>query len=165
MLIITENVPSGCVKADWGKVESNLLTFRNLEYVDFQMNTVFSIFNYLTIGEFYTYLIKKGLIRKDDWYHSLYLAVHPPHYSAKAMPRELKNQARQKAFNFANVGAKEYPCIQRLVNEGINFADSEDTWATTKEAFFDRAFYIDKIRDENVFNVFPELNRLPIFNV
>jgi hypothetical protein len=80
------------------------------------------------------------------------------------MPVELKELARQKAYNFANVGAKEYPCIQRLVNEAINFASSEDTWVDNKEAFFDRAFYIDKIRDENVFNVFPELSRLPILN-
>jgi organic radical activating enzyme len=149
---------------DWGVVESNLLKFRELDYVDFQINTVFSMFNYLTIGDFYSYLIKKNLVRKNDWYHSLYLAVHPPHYSAKSMPKELKDLARQKAHNFANVGAKEYPCIQRLVNEAINFASSEDTWADTKEAFFDRAFYIDKIRDENVFNVFPELTRLPILN-
>jgi organic radical activating enzyme len=149
---------------DWGVVESNLLKFRELDYVDFQINTVFSMFNYLTLGDFYSYLIKKNLVRKNDWYHSLYLAVHPPHYSAKSMPVELKEIARQKAFNFANVGAKEYPCIQRLVNEAINFASSEDTWVDNKEAFFDRAFYIDKIRDENVFNVFPELNRLPILN-
>ena len=32
---------------DWGVVETNLLTFRTLKYVSFQINTVFSIFNYL----------------------------------------------------------------------------------------------------------------------
>jgi radical SAM protein with 4Fe4S-binding SPASM domain len=149
---------------DWGVVESNLLKFRELDYIDFQINTVFSIFNYLTLGDFYSYLIKKNIVRKDDWYHSLYLAVHPDHYSAKSMPKELKDLARQKAFNFTNVGAKEYPCIQRLVNEAVNFADSEDNWETNKPAFFDRALYIDKIRNENVFNVFPELSKLPILN-
>ena len=74
---------------DWGTIESNLLAFRKLDYVSFQMNTVFSIFNYLTIGEFYEYLMSKDIVRPGDWYHSLYLAVNPSYYSAKSLPKEL----------------------------------------------------------------------------
>ena len=38
---------------DWGRVENNLKRFRALDYVEFQMNKVFSIMNYSTIVEFY----------------------------------------------------------------------------------------------------------------
>ena len=46
---------------EWGRIESNLLTFRELDYVVFQINTVFSLFNYLTIGSFYDYLMNYQL--------------------------------------------------------------------------------------------------------
>jgi radical SAM protein with 4Fe4S-binding SPASM domain len=72
---------------DWGKVEENLLTFRDLDYVIFQMNTVFSIYNYSTIGDFYQYLKDTNIVRTEDWYHSLYLAVHPNYYCAKSNPK------------------------------------------------------------------------------
>jgi sulfatase maturation enzyme AslB (radical SAM superfamily) len=87
---------------DWGVVENNLLMFRDLEQVEFSMNTVFSLFNYPMIGEFYQYLKDKNIVRADDWYNSLYLAVHPSYYSAKSLPKELKIIAAEKALKFAD---------------------------------------------------------------
>ena len=147
---------------DWGKVESNLLTFRDLDFVKFQMNTVFSIFNYTTIGEFYNYLKEKNLVRLDDWYHSLYLAVHPPYYSAKSMPKELKAIAQAKAKKFIESNGPSWVLLNNLVNDGINFAAESDTWADNKKTFFMHTLSTDKIRGERFFDVFPELNKLAI---
>lgn len=145
---------------DWGKVESNLKIFRNLPQVDFQINTVFSIFNYYTIGEFYSYLKKQDLIRMNDWHHSLYLAVHPIYYSAKSLPKELKIEAGYSAQNFVDRNKTELPQISRLVTDAINFANESDTWELGKAAFFDHTNSIDRIRGEDFWKVFPELNRL-----
>lgn len=143
---------------DWGKVESNLLTFRNLDYVHFQINTVFSLFNYPTIGEFYNYLKEKNIVREEDWYHSLYLAVNPSYYSAKSLPKELKVAARSKALEFVN--STNINLLKNLVNDAVNFADESDTWNENKKTFFLHTFSIDRIRGEEIFKIFPELKTL-----
>jgi hypothetical protein len=145
---------------DWGLVESNLLKFRELDYISFQLNTVFSLFNYLTIGEFYSYLKSKGLVRTHDWYHSLYLAVHPSHYSAKSLPKELKIDATNKAMAWANQYRDDETSLSRLVTDAVNFAKDSDTWAANKETFMMHTGSGDKIRGENFWKTFPELNKL-----
>lgn len=145
---------------DWGKVEENLLTFRELDYVSFQMNTVFSIFNYPTIGEFYEYLRKKNIVRRNDWYHSLYLAVHPSYYCAKSLPKELKAIAKQKALAWAKYNEEDGTSLSRLVVDAVNFAGDKDQWQDTRKEFLQHTASIDRIRDENFWKVFPELNKL-----
>lgn len=145
---------------DWGKVESNLLTFRKLDYIVFQMNTVFSIFNYSTIGEFYSYLKSKNIVREEDWYHSLYLAVHPSYYSAKSLPKELKVIAAEKALKWAEANNNDKTSLSRLVTDAVNFAKDKDTWADNKETFFMHTGSGDKIRNESFWKTFPELNKL-----
>lgn len=145
---------------DWGKVESNLLTFRELDYVSFQINTVFSLFNYPTISEFYDYMISKGLVRQHDWYHSLYLAVHPIHYCAKSLPKDIKADATVKAKAFVDRIGEEIPLLRNLVTDAINFAEESHTWASAKDMFFKHTNSIDNIRDESFWKTFPELNRM-----
>ena len=145
---------------DWGKVEENLLIFRDLESVVFQMNTVFSIFNYMTIGEFYQYLKDKGIIRREDWYHSLYLAVHPDYYCAKSLPKELKAIAAEKAMAWANANTDDGTSLSRLVTDAVNFAADSDDWPKVAGKFLQHTKSIDGIRDENFWTTFPELNKL-----
>jgi radical SAM protein with 4Fe4S-binding SPASM domain len=145
---------------DWGKVESNLITFRQLDYVHFQINTVFSIFNYSTIGEFYNYLMSKNIVCPDDWHHSLYLAINPSYYSAQNLPRHLKDQASIKAQQFIN--STKLGCVNRLITEGISFADQTDTWENNKKIFLEHTLSIDRIRHEDFFKTFPELNTLSL---
>jgi len=145
---------------DWGKVESNLLTFRELDYISFQMNTVFSIFNYPTIGEFYQYLKEKNIVRREDWYHSLYLAVHPSYYCAKSLPKELKGPAAESALKWADNNDGDGTSLSRLVRDAVNFASDRDQWSEVRESFLMHTGSIDRIREENFWEVFPELNKL-----
>lgn len=145
---------------DWGVVESNLLTFRDLDYVSFQLNTVFSIFNYSTITEFYDYLTSKNIVQTEDWYHSLYLAVHPNYYCAKSLPKELKTIAGEKALNWVTKNQDNHTCIPNLIKDAVNFANDGDQWSQIKDQFMGHVTSIDRIRGENFWEVFPELNRL-----
>jgi hypothetical protein len=145
---------------DWGKVESNLLLFRDLDYVSFQMNTVFSIFNYLTIGEFYQYLKDKNIIRREDWYHSLYLAVHPMYYSAKSLPKSLKPLAQEKALKWADANDNDGTSLSRLVRDAVNFANDGDGWSDVHKQFLGHTKSLDRIREESFWKTFPELNKL-----
>jgi molybdenum cofactor biosynthesis enzyme MoaA len=145
---------------DWEKVENNLQEFRKLDYVHFQINTVFSIFNYMTISEFFDYLISKNLVRENDWYNSLYLAVHPSYYSAKSLPAEYKKEAEARANEFISRRQEKYPTVARLVRDAVNFANESNTWQENKDTFFKHTLSIDRIRQESFYQTFPELNKL-----
>ena len=143
---------------DWGKVENNLKILRGLENIEFQYNTVFSIFNYLTLTEFYDYMQSQGLVNyENDWYHSLYLAVHPAHYSARNLPEQMKKTAQEKILNRFN---REDNCISRLMHDAVNFANEDHTWDTHKDQFFHMNNRLNGFRNEDIFSVFPELRPL-----
>jgi len=148
---------------DWGVVENNLKTFRDLDGVIFQINTVFSIFNYYTITEFYDYLIGKDIIRQDDWHHTLYLTVNPSYYSATSLPKTLKQLSADKSHNWIAKHKARYPVIAQLLTGAIQFAANADTWCNNKEQFFQHILSTDRIRKESFFNVFPELNKFPVW--
>lgn len=141
----------------WDRVESNLKKFRSLDYIDFQLNTVFSIFNYSTLPEFYQYMHDKELVDlNNDWYHSLYLAVHPAYYCARALPVEIKSLAERNIRKW-NAGKG---CVDRLTKDAMKFAAEEDTWESVKDEVFHNFNRLDTIRGENLYNVFPELEQL-----
>lgn len=142
---------------DWGKVEANLKKFRNLDFVDFQLNTVLSVFNYLTLDDFYDYMISKELIDpKNDWYHSLYMAVHPPYYCARALPAPMKAVARDRIVDYFNPDMS----ISKLVHNAMSFAEEEDTWDQIKDEVFHNFYRLDDVRGEDLYAVFPELRAI-----
>jgi hypothetical protein len=121
---------------------------------------VFSLFNYPTLGEFYNYLKSKNIVQTNDWYNSLYLAVHPSYYSAKSLPKELKQLARDSAQDLVKSHGTNYTGLTRLVNDAISFADQDNTWKDNKATFFKHTEAQDKLRNEDFFKTFPELSRL-----
>ena len=142
---------------DWGKVEANLKRFRAMDSIEFQYNTVFSIFNYLTLPDFYQYMHDNELLDLNaDWHHSLYLAAHPPYYTARALPAELKKIAAHQIKNWDSGTA----CVTRLVNDAVKFAADEDTWDTVKDDMFHNITRLNKIREEDLYLAFPELELL-----
>lgn len=143
---------------DWGEVETNLKIFRNLDYVDFQLNTVLSIFNYCTLPEFYTYLLEQDICRETDWFHSLYLAVHPSYYSAKSVPLKLKQRAGKSIRDFAEIC--EGTLYHRLATDAVKFAEESNIWNQSKDTFWMHTKSIDKIRNEDFAKTFPELIEL-----
>lgn len=143
---------------DWAIVESNLKLFRNLYHIDFQINTVLSIFNYVTLTEFYTYMLEKDLMRDDDWYHSLYLAVHPFYYSAKSLPTKLKTAATKSLLDFAEIC--QGTLYNRLSTDATKFAQEDDLWHKSKETFWMHTNSIDRLRGEDFLKTFPELTEL-----
>jgi hypothetical protein len=128
--------------------------------VVFQINTVFSLFNYPTLAEFYNYLKSKNIVQSGDWYNSLYLAVHPSYYSAKSLPKELKQLAKSSAQDLVKSHGNEFQGLTRLVNDAISFADHDNTWKDNKTTFFKHTRSQDRLRNEDFFKTFPELARL-----
>lgn len=151
---------------DWGVIEQNIVALRKHDFVKMTMNTVLSIFNFLTIDQFYQYLITNTLYTNKDLAASLYCMSTPYHLSCHSMPVEFKhlgNESLERAIGLLT--ANNFTSHQ--INEIAQvrpWALSQDTWLekdqygyTNKVNFRRSIERLDKIRGENFEKVFPEL--------
>jgi len=147
---------------DWGKIEENFLTVKKTPYIDIQINTVLSVFNYLTMQEFYTYLIQHKLYTKRDMVYTLYNMSTPVELTAHILPGNLKEIGKAKMNNMIaiirNLGFKQ-EAISQLESANM-WACSQDTWNEHNVEFVNEVQRRDKIRNEDFSTVFPELKSM-----
>jgi organic radical activating enzyme len=144
---------------DWGKVEANLLMAKTLPYVNLQLNTVLSVFNYLTIGDFYGYVINKGIYTSDSRVSTLYNMTTPSAFTCHLLPTEFKERGtvsiRQAIDYMAASGFSPHHLDQLHVACG--WATSKDLWEAEKDNFKAEILRVDAIRGEDFCKTFPEL--------
>lgn len=151
---------------DWGVIEQNIIALRKHDFVKMTMNTVLSIFNFLTIDKFYGYLVLNDWYTNQDMSASLYCMSTPHHLSCHSLPEDFKhlgNESLERAIDLL----KKYDLREDQVSEleqARPWALSHDTWLdkdkygyTNKVNFRRSIERLDKIRGEKFENVFPEL--------
>lgn len=151
---------------DWGLVETNFATAKKTPYIHLQMNTVLSVFNCLTIHEFYSYLVEKELYKPTDNVYSLYNMSTPEHLTCHILPKHLKDRGRtsiEKATKMLEKN-KFSPTARRAVEQTINWLYAKDTWEEQRIQFQKELTRLDKIRGESFEKTFPELVELLPFN-
>jgi MoaA/NifB/PqqE/SkfB family radical SAM enzyme len=141
---------------DWGVVESNLKSIRDLDYIDYQYNTVLSVFNYVTLSEFFQYMMDKDLLRKKDMI-SIYRALTPEYYASTILPTHLKITGTEKLIDLHRYMITNDWYQAMHVRDAINFTTQQDQWHEQKEQFLHHTHRRDKIRNEDFVKVFPEL--------
>ena len=146
----------------WEKELENLKKVRELDYIQFNINTVISVFNYLTIDEFYFYLIDNNLLTPKDLSYSMYNMMSPKHLTAHILPRHLKDQARSKISKLYGYfhEHKYKPDQLRQVHAMTEWVESKDLWEVHKTKFQNETKIIDDVREESFVDVFPELAEL-----
>jgi sulfatase maturation enzyme AslB (radical SAM superfamily) len=146
---------------DWDQVEANLITLRKTPNIELNLNSVVSIFNYVSYGEFISYLDKTGLISPDD-YITPYNMVDPFELAAQALPIELKEQGKeslQKVISkLSNLGYSQFQTS--ILQKSIEWVDAKHTWDKHKTKFRKDVAELDKLRNENFGETFPELKGL-----
>jgi len=143
---------------DWGQVETNLIQVKNTSFVKFQLNTVLSAFNYLTIKEFYQYLKDKNLYTPTDYAYLFHMTT-PTYYSAHMLPPEYKAIGRQNmetAIQFFSNNQYRSDQIEHLTN-ALNWVELCNTWDNEKTMFKSEIARLDELRGESFEKVFPEL--------
>lgn len=143
---------------DWKTVESNLRKIRNVDYINYQFNCVLSNLNYVTLADFFEYMIDNDLLRKHD-YISIYHLLNPSFYSAQNLPQELKDKGNTRLQNLIDQIKDEYWCVQHIEN-AMQFANSANIWNDHSEEFIHNTVRRDKIRNEDFTAVFPELSSM-----
>lgn len=147
---------------DWGVVESNYLMAKQLPYIDIKMNTVLSVFNYLTIDKFYEYAIDKEMIKPRDHVSTLYNMIAPVYLSAHILPLHLKNQGKQAMDTIINSMQDKQFKVEQInqLNNTNQWVFSQNTWEIEKDNFRKEIERLDKIRNEDFVKTFPELREL-----
>jgi len=146
----------------WKTIETNLKRLKKQRNVIFQVNTVYSIFNALTISHFYKYMIDNHFYTPNSPVWTLYNMGSPEHLSVHVLPEAYKEQALEQlqltikymsdlGFNKSQIDQIEL-CIPWLT--------SKNTWDDQQKEFKEEIKRIDTLRGEDFMVTFPELGAL-----
>jgi organic radical activating enzyme len=144
---------------DWAVVEENFINAKKMPNIKLQANTVLSLFNLLTIHEFYQYLIDKQLYTPTDSTYSLWNMSHPTFLSSHILPNEYKIRGKESLEKFIdtlnknnfNEDHKSQP------KQSLAWLSFQDTWEQNKDEFRREIHRIDNLRGEDFSKTFPEL--------
>jgi len=146
----------------WKTVEENFLKAKKTKFIEIQVNTVLSAFNYLTIYEFYKYLIDHKMYTPTDNIYTLYNMSTPDYLTCHILPPELKEQGRvsvEKAVDYMKKHKFRDEQIAQL-EITTQWVNSKNTWEEHGRNFKEEITRLDAIRNENFLQTFPELKQL-----
>jgi|MDTC01.1.fsa_nt_gb organic radical activating enzyme len=147
---------------NWKTIERNMKKLIKTPNIDFTVNTVYSIFNALTISHFYKYMIDNHYYKPGRSVWSLYCMDAPKHVSPHALPIEFKEQAMQqleiteqymKDLNFNDNQIQPITDVKKWLFQ-------ENTWEEQKDEFKKEIKRLDRIRNEDFAKTFPEIQHL-----
>ena len=126
------------------------------------MNTVLSVFNVLTINEFYQYLYDNDMYSNKDSVYMLYNMSTPEFLACHILPPDLKIKAKESLVKTVDfLKSKKFKFHQiKQISDAIPWAMSKDSWDQQKMNFRNEVKRLDKIRGENFKKTFPELSSL-----
>ena len=147
----------------WKTIETNIKKLlRYKKRINFQVNTVYSIFNALTISHFYKYMIDKHYYTPKSGVWTLYCMDSPSHLACHALPVEFKLQAKQqleltiKYMEDLHFREEQLDEIRRC----MKWLMHKDTWEDHKQEFRAEIMRLDRIRNEDFSKTFPEIQYL-----
>lgn len=142
---------------NWEIVYHNLKTVRNADFINFSINSVISLFNYLTLDDFILFLIQNGILQKEDLVSFISLQ-YPYYFSTQVMPKELKMIANKKNLELHKKIEKYYFAPHIL--SAINYAEEKNSWYEYKDKLLYHINDTDKVRKEDFKSTFPELSSI-----
>lgn len=148
---------------NWDTIEQNFrLLKENTSFIRPQINTVLSVFNYLTIFDFYKYIIDNNLYTPEDSVYTLYKMSTPEYLSCHILPEDLKklgNESIDRAISYMKEKGFRPVQIEQL-EQANGWINSQNTWDNHKLQFKEEIKRLDKIRGESFTDTFPEIASL-----
>ena len=140
--------------------------------VNLQISTTVSMLNYLTLEEFYLYMLKKGLMPGGDW--QLNPVFNPSHFSVMNFPEEFKEKGRKQVQNIIDFCTSDHYTIDKYRRRNFDFdhtvsniknfpnlVDNTDSqWDSVQDKFRSETARLDNMRNEDFVKTFPELAEL-----
>ena len=147
---------------NWDNIVKNMELLKNHPNVSMSVNTVLSVFNFLTLPEFYYYMIDKGWLTKDNATFSIYMMANPAYLSTQLLPQALKDQGLANIDTLiAHLEGKgfveHHMSYLKQIRPWVTGADTHKTQIHNFKAHTNR---IDNMRSENFLDTFPELSKI-----
>jgi radical SAM protein with 4Fe4S-binding SPASM domain len=144
----------------WGDIVENRKRMQDVcPQVDFYISPTVSIFNVLHIVDFHREWVELGLIGPQDI--NVNILQSPDWYRIDILPEEIKDQVRKKVLEHIE-WLKPYDKLTRATsgfNGLISFMDAMQQQHLLPE-FFSQTRKLDNLRQEDLFEAFPELEGL-----
>ena len=143
---------------DWGVIESNLKLAAQMPYIMLRINTLFSIYNFLTIDKFFEYMIDRQLFNATTDPITLNILQNPRYLTCQILPTDFKNkglEAVQNVLKLLKVHNYTAENIDKIDN-WVNFNDPM-IWLKARRDFKVEILRLDKIRNTSFKDTFPEL--------
>jgi len=152
-----EYIRKGC---DWDQIEQNRVDMLKIcPQVDFYVSATLSIMNALHLPDFHRNWIERGFIRHQDF--NINILQDPEHYRIDIAGSKYKD-AIAKKFKSHIDWMKPHDSLQRATNgyqSALNFLYAKDN-SHLQEVFWYKTKQLDNIRNENIFDVIPEIKGL-----
>jgi MoaA/NifB/PqqE/SkfB family radical SAM enzyme len=146
---------------DWAEtVENRKRMLEVCPGVDFYVSATVSIYNVLHISDFHKEWVELGLIKPQDF--NINILQSPNWFRIDCLPQEIKQQVRVKIEEHIK-WLEPQDKLTRATSgfKGIlNLMDAQTVDTHWIKTFFDRTKELDKLRDEDFFSTFPELEAL-----
>jgi organic radical activating enzyme len=144
----------------WSDIEDNRRRMLKVcPDVDFYISATVSVFNVLHITDFHRDWAEKSLIKAQDF--NVNILQGPEYYRCDILPRELKEVAKHKILDTIN-WLEGQDSLKRATTgyQGIiNFMNANDNSGLISE-FLRITDQLDRLRDEDLLSIFPELESL-----
>ncbi|MFS4459365.1 twitch domain-containing radical SAM protein [Bdellovibrio sp. HCB2-146] len=160
--------------SDWAKIEKQLRRLDESEaHIEVTVACAVQILNIYYIPDFIKWKLSQGYKKINPWplgaglinFHFVY---HPAHLNVKVLPPEFKKQVTEKYEEFYRWLHENHPEPQRLEESEygikrlkglVKFMNSED-WSNRLPEFKEYIQHMDKIRNLNFGETFPEMKGL-----
>lgn len=153
--IIGEYVRKGM---NWSETEQNMLEIKEkLPHIKLGINYTISLLNCLHLPDFLNYMIDKELLNPNEF--RLNYVLHPEDLRAQILSNKMKNKLRDQLLTVSNNLDEKYTKVKSEIDNFIIFLYEKDLYHT-RNTFIKRNNLLDKIRNENLFDVIPELKEL-----
>jgi MoaA/NifB/PqqE/SkfB family radical SAM enzyme len=154
-----ELIRSGTV---WPKVEENLIELSKLENILVRPGMTIGAWNVFRLPELINYLIGIGVICARHNYQNFFINLlqFPAHYHVSILPDEFRKETVDKLKTFIISHNKKYnTTIDHLFTYIIHELEKPHDPVSAKK-FLHVSQQVDDIRNENIFEVIPELRIL-----
>jgi len=143
---------------DWSEVVQNRRTMlEQCPHVYFELTPTVSVYNVLNLPDFHKEWIEEGLLEPQNI--RINILLDPTYMRMQILPPWIKAKVRQRINDHISY-LKQFdtPDMDRVIadyNSILKFIDTDRNNET--KVFFYKGDRLDKLRNENLFDVFPEL--------
>lgn len=152
-----ELIRSGTV---WSKVEENLKELTKLENVIVRPGITIGAWNVNRLPEIINYLVDIGVVKEKLQHKNFFINLlqHPTHYHVHVLPDSYREETINKLKTFIDSHNKKYnTSIDHLFTHILHELEQPyDNDAARK--FIQVSKQIDDIRNENIYDIIPEMN-------